>query len=324
MMVRVLFIRHGMTKGNLRDARMAIDLHKGNVKIEEVPQLKVQLAESDGPGELAGDTALSDLGLSEAKLLAEYWAPILDGKAKDGHVHAFVSPMRRCLQTADPIVTALGLNATILPSIMEVHGLCDPTDFKYLTGHIIPKSRTNAAAATQEWREYHWKRVGLSRQQIERDFPWSSGGLSALPREEGWYRGGFETPLAIQHRIQAGLAWIKDLAHQYDENDVVILVSHGDTIWRLLSGTLGMEAGIEHNIQNTSVSSIVVHRNGACALDFINRTPHLVAAENDNRNISYYEFMNIKKRKPRSGKQVNLSKVYRSQEAHLDNFYSKL
>lgn len=73
---------------------------------------------------------------------------------------------------------------------MEVHGLCDPQDFKYLTEHIIPKSRKNEASAVQEWKEYQWQRVGLSKQQIEREFPWSSGGLSALPSKGGWYRGG--------------------------------------------------------------------------------------------------------------------------------------
>lgn len=111
-MVRILFIRHGMTKGNLRDARMAIDLHKGNVKVEDVPRLKLKLAEADGPGELAGDTALSDIGVREATQLAVYWSPILEGKARDGHVHMFVSPMRRCLQVFIHVLLATSCTCT--------------------------------------------------------------------------------------------------------------------------------------------------------------------------------------------------------------------
>ena len=55
-MVRVLLIRHGTTDANLRDARMAISVAKGEVTRAEAPAaMRAQLAAA-APDEQTGDT----------------------------------------------------------------------------------------------------------------------------------------------------------------------------------------------------------------------------------------------------------------------------
>jgi broad specificity phosphatase PhoE len=44
----------------------------------------------------------------------------MKGKAAAGELHVFVSAMQRCMQTADPLITALGLTASIEPRLCEV------------------------------------------------------------------------------------------------------------------------------------------------------------------------------------------------------------
>ena len=56
LMVRVLLIRHGTTDANLRDARMAISVAKGEVTRAEAPAaMRAQLAAA-APDEQTGDT----------------------------------------------------------------------------------------------------------------------------------------------------------------------------------------------------------------------------------------------------------------------------
>ena len=111
-MVRVLLIRHGTTESNLRDARMAIAVARGDTPRDQAPRaIREQLATAS-PDEQCGDTHLSVYkggGREQAALLAPYWSPILRGKAESGGLHIFVSAMQRCMQTADPLMTSLGI-----------------------------------------------------------------------------------------------------------------------------------------------------------------------------------------------------------------------
>lgn len=99
-------------------------------------------------------------------------------------------------------------------------------------------------------------------------------------------------------------------AKQLPDADTVVIVAHGDTIWRLLSSFLGIDPhAVGHGIANTSVSSLKVSADGAVSVDFINRTPHLVGYDDDRRNEEFYTFMGLKKRKLRPGKkQLDLSR----------------
>ena len=58
-MVRLLFIRHGMTNSNLRDARMAISVVKGEVTAAGAPAAAQALLSKLPMDEQTGDTHLS-------------------------------------------------------------------------------------------------------------------------------------------------------------------------------------------------------------------------------------------------------------------------
>ena len=97
-MVRVMFVRHGFTNSNERDARMAIKMAKGEVPAAEAYQRIQQQAREAGATEAEGDTSLSTYnggGVVEAERLGAYWGSILKGKAEAGQLHTFVSAMQR-------------------------------------------------------------------------------------------------------------------------------------------------------------------------------------------------------------------------------------
>ena len=109
-MVRVVFIRHGMTNSNLRDARMAVKIASGRATLEQADADKRAEELASGPAEASGDTSLHTHkggGVEEAKRLADYWSSMLASRAAQGGLHVYVSAMLRCLQTANPLVCSL-------------------------------------------------------------------------------------------------------------------------------------------------------------------------------------------------------------------------
>ena len=57
--------------------------------------------------------------------------------------------------------------------------------------------------------------------------------------------------------------WLFELARRLPKDDLVVLVSHGDTIWRVMARLMGVDAAsegraVEHNTTNTSVSAIKI------------------------------------------------------------------
>ena len=72
-MVRVLFIRHGMTKSNLRFARTAIQVLKGNISASQVEEFQTRQLSGEPDNEWCGDTVLTtDVGKKEAEELGPY------------------------------------------------------------------------------------------------------------------------------------------------------------------------------------------------------------------------------------------------------------
>jgi hypothetical protein len=190
-MVRVLLVRHGMTESNLRDARMAVSLAKGEVSRAEAPAVMRAAMARLPPHEQCGDTRLSAHkggGVEQAELLARYWGPILRGKALAGQLHVHVSAMQRCLQTADPLMRWLlhegaeaegesRLRATVRPMICEVPGLCAPADRAFMEEEVFPglapsagveaERRARAALAAR-----NFTRCGLNRAEVLAAYPW--------------------------------------------------------------------------------------------------------------------------------------------------------
>jgi broad specificity phosphatase PhoE len=299
--MRLLLIRHGMTEGNLATARMAIRVAKGEVRAEDAHVLERDEARARGGGprgadEGCGDTHLSDYkggGVAEARALGDYWAPILQSKWDAGEMQVFVSPMLRCLQTADPLMRRLreggtmaaaaaaaaaapaaapAATATVLPRIMELPGLCAAQDQVWLDEKVRPLFESGAEQADRAARRLlaarQWTRCGYTSDELQSMFPWAArfegfparaSDGSAVP----WWPGCFERPRETEHRIAEVREWLFDLARSLPKDDVVVMVSHGDTIWRVLASLMGVDAtsegsAVEHNTTNTSVSAIKI------------------------------------------------------------------
>ena len=117
----------------------------GLLRREGAQEAMALLMSEAPPDEQSGDTHLSTHkggGREQAQLLAEYWAPILRGKADAGELHVYVSAMQRCMQTVDPLMKELGATATIEPRICEVPGLCAPEDRAFYEREVFPRNKS--------------------------------------------------------------------------------------------------------------------------------------------------------------------------------------
>lgn len=303
-MVRVLLVRHGTTESNLRDARMAVSIARGDLKMfgkgdvpvdrETAPDaMKALMAELE-PDEQCGDTNLSTHkggGREQAQLLADYWAPILLGKARAAELHVYTSPMQRCMQTVDPLMRVFGadcgLTASIQPKLCEVPGLCHPDDRQFLEAQVFARFRAgdlDGGRAVLARRDF--QRCGLTKAEISAQYGWAAefGDTSdgRFPEHEPWYPGCWESHGATVARIEDCKDWLLGLAKQLPENDVVMCISHGDTIWKLFGALVGIDSTkVAHGTMNTSLTSIKIEANGEVMIDFYNRTPHLLDADGD-------------------------------------------
>ena len=83
-----------------------------------------------GPGTAAGDDApLSPTGARQAEALGNVYSKAFATIARGKQLRFYVSPFTRTLQTADPLLSKLGVVAEIVPALMEVGGLTSRKDF---------------------------------------------------------------------------------------------------------------------------------------------------------------------------------------------------
>jgi len=334
-MVRVLFIRHGMTVSNLADARLAIRVAKGKVELSNAGKINRDESIAKGFDEGSGDTNLSDYkggGIAEAQSFGEYWQPILQSKLNAKQVHIYVSPMQRCCQTANPFITMTNSKATIQPLIFEVPGLCAPADRVFLDDQVRKLYDVGREKEGKKlFMQHSFQRCGFSANQLSARFPWIEefAGFPVSPNER-WWKGMWELPNETKQRIEAAKAWIYELSHTLPNDDVVMLFSHGDTIWQLLSSIVGIDSlEVSHATANTSVSCVKivpgVNNNYDIQLDFYNRTPHLVGYNEDARNKDFYTFGGLSKKKMRKGaKQIDLNGGMRATREKTKEFMAKL
>ena len=254
------------------------------------------------PDEQSGDTHLSTHkggGREQAQLLADYWAPILRGKAEGGELHVYVSAMQRCMQTVDPLMRELGATATIEPRICEVPGLCAPEDREFYEREVFPRIQAGEEEAAREAVAAHsFSRCGLTKAQVQAAYPWAVAfndcSDGPFPEKEPWYPGAWESERDTAARIRGCREWLFGLARELPPDDAVLLVSHGDTIWKLFAAIIGVDSeAVSHGTMNTSVSSVKIEPDGSVAIDFYNRTPHLREAEGDKYNVDFYQFSGL-------------------------------
>ena len=137
----------------------------------------------------------------------------------------------------------LGTKATIQPLIMELPGLCAPDDRIFLDEIIWPLFEADKDSEAYERMQRHqWTRCGATKKEIKTHFPWAESFDFPTEDDERWWRGMWERPRETTERIEAAQSWLLDLARTLPDDDVVLLFSHGDTIWRLLSSLVGIDA----------------------------------------------------------------------------------
>jgi|EP00505_MAST-04D_sp_SCG-Rhode-Island_P001419 broad specificity phosphatase PhoE len=305
-MVRVLFIRHGMTKSNLRFARTAIQVLKGNISASQVEEFQTRQLSGEPDNEWCGDTVLTtDVGKREAEELGDHWAQVLQSQAEKGAIHVYVSPMQRCLQTIDPFMkrlSHLGIKGKVLPLIFELPGLAHRKDRTFVAKRIQPLLDSNDVdEAVALYRSHKFHSCGLSFAEMRKKFPWvEQGDPTAFPHDndEPWYSpkngySGFQSVEETGDRVRRTVAFIYSLASTLASTDTVVFVSHGEYISETIKKLLNAPQ-MQLSLMNTSVSSLKIlpDRRDRVKVEFINRTEHL----NPDRQMRLYESMGLKEK----------------------------
>lgn len=166
------------------------------------------------------DPELTDIGKEQAQLIGAFIAEHTQADVKSdrvaiepfGFTHIYVSPMKRTLDTAKPIVEALGIAPAVWTDIHEIGGLftavTDDHGEEIITGY-----------------------PGLTRAEITADYP--TYNLPETVTEKGWWDvdRGRETPAEFVSRaITVALA----LRQRIYTDDRIALVAHGAFLDALL------------------------------------------------------------------------------------------
>ena len=147
------------------------------------------------------DSPLTALGREQARLTAK----ALRGA---GLTRAYVSPLRRTLETIQPICAATGLRAEVNADVCEYFNAAYP-DY-----HTFP---------------------GLSPAKIRDEFPWTFFG-ETFPCGEAWWPQELEDDA----KIYARCARVRDtlLALYAASDEKILIVSHAETVGRLTEAFL--------------------------------------------------------------------------------------
>jgi broad specificity phosphatase PhoE len=293
-----------MTKGNLRLAHAAIQVAKGNITPEQMAAYDASLKEHEDKHEWSGDTELSSIGKAEAESLANFWGPMLQPVAKDKKLHVYVSPMQRCLQTADPLMTDLNHVGKVYPKIFESPGLCEKSDRDFITNTLEPLIlKKNMSEAIKLYNSHTFHDAGLSENAIKFRFPWINE-VMMFPKNKNrpWYNEsdgyrGWETPEATLQRAKDAVNFLKQQAQILPEDHTILFVSHGDYLGELINVLLGLHK-LSHSLNNTSVSSFKIRKDGEVVMEFYNRIPHIKLE----RQLVLYESMGFKEKRSKNGK----------------------
>lgn len=217
------------------------------------------------------DPDLTELGHQQAERLAAWMCAANDIEAmtrrsmkdplrKDNHpiklTHLYVSPMRRALQTAQPLMREFGLQGHVHPLIYEAGGLFERLAEGGTRGHI-----------------------GMTAAQIRAEFP------NCVPderiSEKGWYTLPGEETLDQCHARAQLMA--EDFIRRITNDDhwrtaSVALVSHGMFIDCMLLALMGVHAQMRQSyfwVYNTSITRVDLRRDGYAIIRAVNRVPHL-------------------------------------------------
>ena len=251
-----LLIRHGESTANVREFELALAARAQRLTPAQLAQQRLHLTTQPGTGMLEpnGDAELTANGRTQAELLGQFWAKILQHRAQQGRVHIIVSPMTRNLQTADPLVRVLNkqlrcgkentnsVRAVINPDLVEIPGFFHPDDahmFFNLQARLVPPAgaggqgfdrppESDRNSSRDVTGKYSWRPAGLSGNDIKRKFPWCRIPHCMLePRDVGWWQTGCESMDDIEARAVRLADSIEEMRETLHRKDVVVIFTHG-------------------------------------------------------------------------------------------------
>jgi broad specificity phosphatase PhoE len=196
---------------------------------------------------------LTEIGRQQAECLAQALSNggIPDPKLGDvgrSFDRLYTSPMRRALETTQPLARALGIRPHIWVDIHECGGMWqDHGEDGGIVGY-----------------------PGLNRAEIAAAFP----GYIAPPEltDAGWWRAGQEGSAACRARVWRVAATLRSWAAS---DDRIALVTHGDFTNNLLQALLDASAPVWIHMYNTGISVVDFRPDGSLGLRYTNRVDHL-------------------------------------------------
>ncbi|MFQ5423823.1 MAG: histidine phosphatase family protein [Phycisphaerae bacterium] len=184
------------------------------------------------------DSSLTDLGRDQTDALVARFAGVRLAAV-------YASPLARCLQTALPIAEALDLPVRLRPELFEYHGLSPGARADLVVDEAETLAKRNARLVSDP------------------DLP----GPPSWPAVD-------EAPEALARRMSTLAAALKTRWTAPD--DVVLLISHGSPIARLIDAWLSDDRGrsFRYLIDNAAVTALRRH-DGVSSLVCLNETSHL-------------------------------------------------
>jgi broad specificity phosphatase PhoE len=308
-MVAVMIIRHSETKENVAMAKAVLAVERGEVNADEAHDLMRSVYKSDDDI----DSPLTKKGEEMASQLAAFYAPLLKDLADRGKVHFFCSPMQRNMQTADELVNALGIRATVREDLKETGGLLTNTEMatiRQMEKLALKGDSAAAKAMLKQQSKKGWTKLGMTGDQIQSRFKWTDL-EPGFPQTTPWHTTGLETDRRAVERAQRVLGWLQEQSDRLPHDDLIIFISHGAAIAKLLTELLGckfMNAVSYANFDNTSVSGFTLgnsstanspppqmfqpaeQRDIGVRVQYLNRVDHLVAVDGSQRIRGYIRY----------------------------------
>lgn len=248
--MRLFIIRHGQSHNNLVDFESTS--HEEYIRRRHA------------------DPDLTPLGWRQAEAVATHLAtattvdhlPGYDPYPAAGYciTRLFCSPMRRAMQTAQPIAREIGVAPEIHVDIYEFGGM-------YTGDYQKPETCVNYP--------------GMTPSEIESEFPGYI--IPDSITNNGWYSGSHELHETSLLRIKRAASFFHELAaesnRQHEKHEHVAIVVHADFSNFLLQELLGHSETkrLAYLFHNTSITMLEFVPSGSIRVGYVNRSQHLTA-----------------------------------------------